>query len=1555
MPIYSDVITRMDERSADKTAEDLTRHFTQAGHTAGQAMSKELADALRNNPEFARVMEQYQQHYAKVAEATKAAAAEQKAYNELHAKLYAEMPLTTDRLNANTAAFLKLREAQAAEAEARRAAQATLHDYQAVLRSANEEVVKQAVAHRKALEELKKYRQEHEKTHGALKKNTEQLEALGRLSAASGIGELGESFEGLTGKLGHTAGALGILSGGLGPVGLAIGAMTVTVGAAAGAMGLYADKLYEVGNEWDEMSKRILFNTGLSGGNLSGLTEMVGELSTKTPVALGQIGDVAMHVKQSLGLTGDALSTVTQQIADFQHMAGQPIDARELGEVSRAFKLTGPGAEPGDAAKVPGLLDQMYTQYLNSGFKINDQLKTLKDLGPTLQMFNVNDAGSALGLLTQFDEAGVNMKGVGAALASSLKQLANPKFMKGKYFGQDPATFLRNVLTEVKADMDSKNDAGADNLLDSVFGASRFGGGPTIKTALTTGQLNLDAIAPGPTQSILGNAEQAMTLSDKFQMLRNTIDEAMRPAAMPLFDQLESGMGSLSKWMSSHGAEVIGFFTNLTVASMKTLDGLGAFASGFLRIEGMITQATGRMVGTVVKLFGHMVGGWGDIFKHIPGLQSLGHDLEDAGKAAVTFSDGLFHEGDGLIRLADLIDKGRGGLKGLEAGVQSAGQQAMLTAKLYEGLGDAVDKLGKDDNNVTLKVEDNTPEVQDKLRGLDMHLEQIANDPTHLKLVPDTPQAKAIIDAFRDDQSANPITPPVIPNMGPAREAMDQFLDMYKTMILTPQINGPGVSPLPPPGPAGGPYVPGLTNAQGGIFTSAFAMGGMPSSATIQSPVGPRGLIQWAEPSTGGEAYIPLRGGNRSVDIWAQTGRMLGVFDEGGFNNADPGGGFGFGNLYRMAAALAGTPYIWGTTDCSGAISELVNATLGTSGRMDTGSAASWLTSKGFLLGSGGPGTFRIAWHNGGPGGGHMAATLPDGTHFESGGSDSRVKMGAGAAGADNPEFDQHAYLPLNALFPDGRGGGGGGASPMGFGAGGAGGSGGGGFGGAGGGIPAGATPGTGPGGQPGYYAADPTKVEAATNRYLQAQERVTVANERQAEVDRDPKAKDSQRKKASDDVADAERQLDLATRELAEARQGAFHALRETAAGGRGGKSAMGELGVPLDADLGAKQGLPGLAKNLFTFLGDLAFAPVLGALSGAKAWGGDNGGRGLVGMISTAGGMGAPPSGGYGGGYGAGYGGYSPGYSGSYGGGYSGYSGGYGAEGLNAAGLGPDAAAAMSARAAAGGLGLGYGGAPGIGARGGIGPGTAAGAGAGSFPGRTAGTAGLPGAAALPGAAGLGIRPSSVIGGRQPTATLGQGGVGVSGGLISLAESLPGDAASAAGGMAPGGGAAGALAAQAAQIGIDEINRGITAGSAIGADLVSALPQTFKLNDSALGDPSNTWRGRIMQAVAGAKPSTPNMAGMSAPGQNPDGNTPKNAGQPDDRNDPNSPKNADPNGGDNYHFHEGAVQVNQPGANFADTVNKASQQAVAYHSTNPGMGMRSTAGASAAMPPAP
>lgn len=86
-----------------------------------------------------------------------------------------------------------------------------------------------------------------------------------------------------------------------------------------------------------------------------------------------------------------------------------------------------------------------------------------------------------------------------------------------------------------------------------------------------------------------------------------------------------------------------------------------------------------------------------------------------------------------------------------------------------------------------------------------------------------------------------------------------------------------------------------LIEADGGVV-DYYARGGLRENHVAQfAPAG--SMRVWAEPETGGEAYIPLALSkrDRSLDIWAQTGKRLGVrgFAAGGFSDAPSSGSFG--------------------------------------------------------------------------------------------------------------------------------------------------------------------------------------------------------------------------------------------------------------------------------------------------------------------------------------------------------------------------------------------------------------------------------------------------------------------------------------------------------------------------------------------------------------------------------------------------------------------------------------------------------------------------------------
>lgn len=119
----------------------------------------------------------------------------------------------------------------------------------------------------------------------------------------------------------------------------------------------------------------------------------------------------------------------------------------------------------------------------------------------------------------------------------------------------------------------------------------------------------------------------------------------------------------------------------------------------------------------------------------------------------------------------------------------------------------------------------------------------------------------------------------------------------------------------------------------------------------------------------------------------------------------------------KFARGLEGKPYVWGGVnwgDCSGAMSAIARFAVGLApfaGRFATGNQRAALTQMGFRNGRGGPGDLRFGWFNGGPYGGHTAGTLPNGVNVEMGGGRGNGQYGGPAAGANDPQFTDHAYL----------------------------------------------------------------------------------------------------------------------------------------------------------------------------------------------------------------------------------------------------------------------------------------------------------------------------------------------------------------------------------------------------------------------------------------------------------------------------------------------------------------------------------------------------------------
>lgn len=169
-----------------------------------------------------------------------------------------------------------------------------------------------------------------------------------------------------------------------------------------------------------------------------------------------------------------------------------------------------------------------------------------------------------------------------------------------------------------------------------------------------------------------------------------------------------------------------------------------------------------------------------------------------------------------------------------------------------------------------------------------------------------------------------------------------------------------------------------------------------------QAQIAPAGAYRvWAEAETGGEAYIPMAPSKRgrSERILNEVARQFGynlVDGETGMVQTFADGALLPASVVKHRLSyMDGTPYIFGGwsragVDCSGGVSLAVNALEGLdewTERTATAGQAGFMRKRGWTPGRGHSGDNRVAFYNGGPGGGHTAMQLDDGTFIESGGN----------------------------------------------------------------------------------------------------------------------------------------------------------------------------------------------------------------------------------------------------------------------------------------------------------------------------------------------------------------------------------------------------------------------------------------------------------------------------------------------------------------------------------------------------------------------------------------
>jgi hypothetical protein len=100
------------------------------------------------------------------------------------------------------------------------------------------------------------------------------------------------------------------------------------------------------------------------------------------------------------------------------------------------------------------------------------------------------------------------------------------------------------------------------------------------------------------------------------------------------------------------------------------------------------------------------------------------------------------------------------------------GEQLKLTTQFNGALKDKIDEtkvaVAEMNHEGGVEIHDATPSIIKNLEEMKIHLRQIGDDPTHLEIVPDTPQAIAIINEMREKEHKEPLPIPLDMQTDPA-------------------------------------------------------------------------------------------------------------------------------------------------------------------------------------------------------------------------------------------------------------------------------------------------------------------------------------------------------------------------------------------------------------------------------------------------------------------------------------------------------------------------------------------------------------------------------------------------------------------------------------------------------------------------------------------------------------------------------------------------------------------------------------------------------------------
>lgn len=748
MSVWLDVKARLSKESAEATSKEVQAYFDRAGVRAGEGYGHGVAAGMRSSePDVKRALDDYTKLYNEHARLAGELARQQNLVNELQRRGFSAQYMLSyqDSLNRVIAAEAKARgEATDALAVYQRALSSLpgqTRDWEGALRSAHGHVETMSTGLEK------------------LGSNTFKFsEGLSHLGGKVGlVGEMAEPFlmagnaaEGLIGKVGGLTGALGEMGGpagiaASGAMALATGAVTATAAVstlAAVIAGTVIGTLAELGSKFDEVGKKMQWQTGQLGSATAENAGIVKKLYADHASNLDTVGLVVSGIANSTHLAKDQLSDLSETVLDLQER-GDKVDPTKLGMVGRLFDFK-------DGQDYITFLGEVKGVAQATGQQVGDLVSTMASMGPILQQFHLNSQ-QAVGFIGEVAQAGISPEDVKKGLQAAAKGAAGDK----KTPAMDPNQFLRQQIDAMQQAQGQNNPALLNQIAEKTFGPK----GSALTDAIESGKIDLKSLtqlAQGAFVNIKQLHDATETLGEKWEETKHKLENALQPLATGVLTMITPKLEQISNWVGTHGSQIITWFTNLGSGAIHALTGIEAFVSGGMRLLGAYLDFMGPVFGQMTHLVSDFTGLLGTILQHVPGMKGLGDDLSRAASAGNSLADAMKHSGQTVTNAANALDSGAAAANRFADEFAATGAQAAEAQKMADGLGESVSALKVEGQDIKLDIKDDTPEVEARLKALGMHVQHLPDGT--VKITADTSEGQRIIDAFIAQNNGRSIT-----------------------------------------------------------------------------------------------------------------------------------------------------------------------------------------------------------------------------------------------------------------------------------------------------------------------------------------------------------------------------------------------------------------------------------------------------------------------------------------------------------------------------------------------------------------------------------------------------------------------------------------------------------------------------------------------------------------------------------------------------------------------------------------------------------------------------